>query len=359
MPNADSKTKRKGESMAKEKTSKITNKNTTRNTKQEVGKQKKSESLEQMDVIANNKYKDTLFRFIFNDKKRLLGLYNALNHSNYQNAEELEINTLENAIYLSMKNDLSFIFDLSLYIFEHQSTYCPNIPLRDLHYVSTLLEGMIQKKYIYSTKLVKFPTPHFIVFYNGEKEMPDRTILKLSDAFEKPEEDPELELKVTMINVNCGRNPELMEACKDLNDYSIYVQKVRIYAKIMDINEAVEKAITECIEGKILEEILTKFRSEAKMLSIMEYDKELHEQTIKEDYFEEGREIGREEGEIRNLLKLIQKKMIKAKTYETIAEELELDVFVVEQIGNVIKNIPKDTTQEELIKILVEQKILD
>ena len=262
-----------------------------------------------------------------------------------------------------MKNDLSFIFDFSLYIFEHQSTYCPNIPLRDLHYVSTLLEGMIQKKYIYSTKLLKFPTPHFIVFYNGEKEMPDRTILKLSDAFEKPEEDPELELKVTMINVNCGRNPELMEACKDLNDYSIYVQKVRIYAKIMDINDAVEKAITECIEGKILEEILTKFRSEAKMLSIMEYDKELHEQTIKEDYFEDGlevgREIGREEGEIRTLLKLIQKKMIKAKTYETIAEELELDVFVVEQIGNVIKNIPKDSTQEELIKILVEQKILD
>ncbi|MBQ4521635.1 MAG: hypothetical protein IJA10_01625 [Lachnospiraceae bacterium] len=287
------------------------------------------------------------------------------NHSNYKNAEDLEINTLENAVYLSMKNDLSFIFDMRLYIFEHQSTYCPNIPLRDLHYVSALLEGMIPRKYIYSTKLIKIPAPHFVVFYNGEKEMEDRTILRLSDAFEKPEEHPDLELKVTMINVNYGRNTELMEVCKDLRDYSMYVQKVRTYAKTMDIRDAVEKAVKECIENGILEEILTKFRAEVEMISITEYDKKLHEQTLREDGFEDGfedgreigREEGREEGELKNLLRLIQKKMMKEKTYETIAEELETDLAVVEQIGEEIKNAVSNSTQEELVKILMEKNL--
>ena len=225
-----------------------------------------------------------------------MGLYNALNHSDYKDANELEINTLENAVYLSMKNDLSFLFDARLYIFEHQSTYCPNIPLRDLHYVSTLLEGIIPKKYTYTTKLIKIPTPHFIVFYNGEKEMEDRKILKLSDAFERQEEQPQLELIVTMINVNYGRNKELMEACKDLGDYAIYVQKVRTYAKTMDIRDAVKKAVTECIENGILAEILTKFRAEVEMISITEYDKQLHEQTLMEDGFEAGRQEGHQEG---------------------------------------------------------------
>ena len=280
--------------MAKEKTNEKANQND--NETLLFGKEQEQKYSEQPDIAVNHKYKDTLFRFIFNDRERLLGLYNALNHSNYKNAEDLEINTLENAVYLSMKNDLSFIFDLRLYIFEHQSTYCPNIPLRDLHYVSTLLEGMIPRKYIYSTKLIKIPAPHFVVFYNGEKEMEDRKILRLSDAFEKPEEHPDLELKVIMINVNYGRNTELMEMCKDLRDYSIYVQKVRTYAKMMDIKDAVEKAVKECIENGILVEILMKFKAEVEMISITEYDKQLHEQTLREDGFEDGREIGREEG---------------------------------------------------------------
>ena len=339
--------------MAKKKTNEKENQNVD---KEFLSGKEQNES-KQPDVAVNFKYKDTLFRFIFNDRKRLLGLYNALNHSNYKNAEDLEINTLENAVYLSMKNDLSFIFDLRLYIFEHQSTYCPNIPLRDLHYVSTLLEGMIPRRYIYSTKLVKIPAPHFVVFYNGEKEMEDRKILKLSDAFEKPEEHPDLELKVTMINVNYGRNTELMDVCKDLRDYSIYVQKVRTYAKTMDIRDAVEKAVKECIENNILTEILTKFRAEVEMISITEYDKKLHEQTLREDGFVDGREIGREEGRFKELLKLIQKKIMKEKTYETIAEELETDLAVVEQIGEVIKNAATDATQEELVEILKEKNL--
>ena len=334
--------------MAKEETN---NKNLNENAKQKTEEmlfptqEQKRNYFKKADSSVNYKYKDTLFRFIFNDKEKLLRLYNALNHSNYENPEDLEINTLENVVYLSMKNDLSFLFD------------CPNIPLRDLHYVSTLLEGMIPRKYTYSSKLIKIPTPHFVVFYNGEKEMEDRSVLKLSDAFEQKEEHPQLELVVTVININYGRNTELMEACKDIKDYSIYVQKVRNYSKTMEIEKAVAKAVKECIEDGILVEILTKFRAEVEMISITEYDKQLHEQTLLEDGREEGREEGIEMGEMKNLLKLIQKKLSKGKSYVVISEELETDLDVVEQICEVINSANKNSTQEEILKILMEKKI--
>ncbi len=66
--------------------------------------------------VANRKYKDTIFRMLFSDKKNLLSLYNALNGKNYSDCDQLEIVTLENAIYMSMKNDLAFILDLALFL---------------------------------------------------------------------------------------------------------------------------------------------------------------------------------------------------------------------------------------------------
>ena len=277
-------------------------------------------------------YKDTLFRFIFSDKEKLLGLYNALNHSDYEDATELEINTLENAVYLNIKNDISFVFEFNLYLFEHQSTFCPNMPLRDLQYVSAVLENLIKDFDLYSGTLVKIPAPHFVVFYNGKEKKEDRMVLKLSDAFQNKEKEPQLELLVTMININYGKNKELMDACKDLRDYSIYVAKIRSYMEgnggnientethrnaentgtnenevtaesigndentataenkrnnnmkyKMTIEEAVERTIDDCIKEGILVDVLTKFRAEVKKLSIFEYNARLHEETLKKE----------------------------------------------------------------------------
>ena len=277
----------------------------------------------------NRNYKDTLFRFIFSDKEKLLGLYNALNHSSYTDTANLEINTLENAVYLNIKNDISFVFHFDLYLFEHQSTFCPNMPLRDLQYVSAVLENLIKDFDLYSGTMVKIPSPHFVVFYNGKEKKEDRMVLKLSDAFQNKETEPQLELLVTMININYGKNKELMDACKDLSDYSIYVAKIRSYmegngGKIentpgnknhsnkkykMTIEEAVERTIDDCIKEGILVDILTKFRAEVKKLSIFEYNARLHEETLKkegyEDGLEKGREVGREEGRFHELCALI------------------------------------------------------
>ena len=135
---------------------------------------------------GNRMYKDRLFKFVFSDKEKLLSLYNALNHSDYKDADALEINTLEDFIYLGMKNDISFILDSDMCLYEHQSTFNPNMPLRELFYFSELLQKFVKEKgyNIYSSTLLSLPTPRFVVFYNGDDSIPERSILRLSDSFE-------------------------------------------------------------------------------------------------------------------------------------------------------------------------------
>ena len=124
---------------------------------------------------VNRKYKDTIFRMLFKDRNNLLSLYNAMNKKNYTDASALQVVTLENAIYLGMKNDLAFIMDMNLYLYEHQSTYNPNMPLRDLFYISNEYQKMVVQQSLYSSTIQKIPAPKFIVFYNGTKEINDLT----------------------------------------------------------------------------------------------------------------------------------------------------------------------------------------
>ena len=131
--------------------------------------------------IVNRQYKSNVFALLFKNKKELLSLYNALNHTHYTEEEDLEVVTLENAIYMSMKNDLAFLLDSRLSLYEHQSTPNPNMPLRDLFYVSKEYERIIEKKSLYSRRRIQIPAPHFVVFYNGIEPQPERQLLKLSD----------------------------------------------------------------------------------------------------------------------------------------------------------------------------------
>ena len=174
-------------------------------------------------VSANRNYKDTVFRMLFSDKKNLLSLYNAVNSRDYTNPDDLEIVTLENAIYMGMKNDLAFIIDTNLYLYEHQSTYNPNMPLRDLFYISSEYQKMLDQKSLYSSSLQKIPTPNFIEFYNGSDPVCDVFEHRLSSAFVHLSGEPKLELIVTVLNINEGHNALLMEHCKTLREYAQYV----------------------------------------------------------------------------------------------------------------------------------------
>ena len=249
---------------------------------------------------ANRNYKDTVFRMLFSDRKNLLSLYNAVNQSDYKNPEELEIVTLENAIYIGMKNDLAFIMDTNLYLYEHQSTYNPNMPLRDLFYICSEYQKLVDKKSLYSSTLQKIPAPNFIEFYNGSTAIADCTELRLSSAFEHLSGEPKLELIVTVLNVNEGHNADLMQHCNTLNEYAQYVARVRLYAADMSLDQAVERAVDECVREGILAEFLTRNRNEVISMSIFEYDKELEEKKLrKAEYeagFSEGEKYGHEAG---------------------------------------------------------------
>lgn len=241
-------------------------------------------------------HKDSMFRMLYLDKKELLSLYNAVNGTHYTNSEELEINTLQNAIYMNMKNDVSFLFNFQVNLYEHQSTVNPNIPLRDLFYVSDLLQNYVKDFDLYGRTLVKIPAPRFLVFYNGREKQPERRVYKLSDAFSKKQVEPELELTVIVLNINAGNNAELLGNCKTLREYMQYIERVRKYAAQMTIEQAVERAITECIKEDILADFLKKNRAEAMKVSIYEYNEELHLENLRREGYEEGLAHGIERG---------------------------------------------------------------
>ena len=248
-----------------------------------------------LDSIPNRTYKATIFAMLFEDKEHLLELYNAISGKHYTNPEMLEINTLENAIYMAMRNDISFLIDARLSLYEHQSTYSPNLPLRFLLYISALYSSMTREANLYGTKPIELPPPRFVIFYNGKVEQPDRQILKLSDLYTIKEECS-LELEAVMLNVNSGHNKELMEMSHTLWEYAEYTARVREYAEVMELEEAVERAIEECIQEGILKEFLEKNRAEAKNMSIFEYDQEKHIKQEREEAWEEGRKEGKKAG---------------------------------------------------------------
>ncbi len=286
----------------------------------------------------NRIYKARLFEMIFSQKEECLSLYNAVNGTDYKDPEQLEINTLENAIYMSMHNDISFVIDSRLSLYEHQSTRNPNLPLRFLFYVANLYAGIVNDENLYSEKQIWIPTPQFLIFYNGEEWLPEREILKLSDAFEVKESECSLELTATLLNINPGQNEGLKAACRTLADYAEYTARVRENAKTMSIAQAVEDAIEDCIRNGILSEFLTKNRVEAMSMSIFEYDEEKHMQQEREEHWADGHKAGLEEGHQAGLEEGISstKKIFKfhmaGKSNEEIAEECQIPLETVEEI---------------------------
>lgn len=310
-------------------------------------------------------YKDSMFRAIFKDKENLLSLYNAIQGSNHKNVDDLEINTLENAIYIAYKNDISFMIDTQLYLLEHQSSINPNIPLRNLFYVSEVLQNITKDMDLYSRTLRTIPTPRFIMFYNGPQEKPERWELRLSKAFKKKIDNPQLELVVTVININLGKNKELMAACKTLHDYAVYVQKVRDYTKVMTLENATGKAIDECIEEGILADFLKKHRAEAKNLSRWyEYDEEKHIREERKIAREEGWRTGwkkgqksgwkkgQRAGERHKLANQVLKKMKKNYTVPEIADMLEEDESSIRRIYDVARKYAPDYDVEKVMRHL-------
>lgn len=250
--------------------------------------------------IGNRQHKDRLFRMVFREKEDLLSLYNAVNGSHYTDPSDLEITTIEDVLYMGYKNDISFLIDDYLNLYEAQSSWNPNMPLRGLFYFSSLYSGYIKVRNLdlYSKVRIPVPTPRFVVFYNGTKKEPERRELRLSESFIKPDEPfPYLECVAVVLNINYGQNRELMENCRKLYEYSFLVEQIRVQIeKGLTLTAAIDQAIAVCLKEGILSKFLTKHRAEVRTMILSEYDEELH---LKDTYhcgYEDGKTEGRAEG---------------------------------------------------------------
>ena len=255
---------------------------------------------------SNTKHKDRLFKFIFGNpehKEWTLSLYNALNGSSYTDPEELEFNTIDDVIYMGMKNDVSFLVmdEKTMNIWEHQSSVNPNLPVRFLMYAGQLYDRYMTDKniYRYGTKLKKLPKPKCVCFYNGTDKQPEEQTLRLSDAFDA--DDGDIEVRVRVLNINYGHNRALMEACVILGDYAGLIDSIRKNQKAgMNLEGAVDASIALMLDDSLLKRFLLVHKAEVKGMYLTEYDEEkerkLARKEAREEGFEEGREEGFEEG---------------------------------------------------------------
>ena len=239
---------------------------------------------------TNRQYKDRLFKVIFGSpehKEYALSLYNAVNNSHYTDAELLDFYTIENVVYMGMKNDLSFIFDATLNLYEQQSSFNPNMPLRGLMYLSKQYEKYVDDHHlnVYRGTLCKVPAPRYIVFYNGNDIQPDKRELKLSDAFITSIHDAALEVTAIMLNINFGQNKKIMKTCAPLNDYSKFVSYVKMnQRKGLAVQDAVSIAVEKAIEENLLDGFFAEHRAEVIGMILTEYDEEF----VHKGWFEDG-----------------------------------------------------------------------
>ena len=225
-------------------------------------------------------------------------MYRASGGANHGTAE-VEIVKLEKGVSLTIRNDASFIIDMNISFYEHQSTYSPNLPLRNLIYLANTLEEWLKenKRDLFSTRRIKIPTPYFVVFYNGLQKRPEYEELRLSQSFYHETETPQLELICRIYNINPHQNTTIKEKSPVLSGYTSFVEKVRTYQnENRNVDEAVDLAIEDCIREHILEDFFRKRKDEVKKVTHLDYTWEQREKLIRREEYEQGVEFGIERG---------------------------------------------------------------
>ena len=315
-------------------------------------KQQKTRTPMEIQPEPSRAYKDRLFRMIFKEKEEALKLYNAINQTNYQNPDDLTVTTLENAIYLGMKNDVSFVLYDILSLYEHQSTKNPNMCLRNLFYVSDVYSKLTVEENLFGSALIQIPEPRFIVFYNGTEEIPEKSEMKLSSMYKTDSGDPALELKTQVYNINLGCNQELMKSCKSLYEYAIFVDTVRTYRKDMRFREAIQKTVDQCVKDGILADFLKKNQAEVISMGLYEYDEEKFIKAERKYAKEQGWAEGRLEEKVRFICKKLRKRL----SVPDIADILEETVTAIQNICDVAIKYQPDYDIDKIMKELLEKQ---
>ena len=275
---------------------------------------------------GNKEYKDSVFRLLFGNESKSIELYNAIKGTNHK-ADAVKMNTIQNPFFFgALRNDLSFtVEDKLIVLLEHQASLNPNMGLRFLLYIAELYEILIDKKDMYKATPMSIANPEFYVLYNGKENYPEKAIVKLSDLFEIQGEENNLELVATVYNANKGHNKKIMGQSRTLSEYAEFVAKVREYTdgSGLDLTEALEKAVEDCVKSNILREFLEKHGGDVVNLLNREFNL---------DDFVEVREEERAEKIAENFLK------------DGISKEIVIKNtgLSIKQIEKIIKRINKN-----------------
>lgn len=246
-------------------------------------------------------YKDSLFRNIFKEKKRLCSLYNALSGEHIA-PNDIAINTLRGTFFNDIKNDISFdVGNRTVVLMEHQGSWNPNMPLRMLWYIGKLYRRHIDADMAYRSSIVKIPAPRFYVLYNGGKDEPEHRIMRLSDAFVEP--SGSLELLADSYDINFARGRKLLDSCYELRCYSMFVAKVQEHlAAGQNISQAITNAIRYCRDNDLLAEYFRENEKEVLDMVTFKWD----DKRAREIAREEGLADGREQGILQTLYGLVK-----------------------------------------------------
>ena len=294
----------------------------------------------------NREYKSDVFSMLMEDKANALEVYNALNGSAFTDPEVVEIVQLEKGVSLSIRNDASYIIDMNFCLYEHQSTYNRNMPLRSMIYFVNALDDWLKENGhdLFGRKRIMIPTPHFVVFYNGVEKRPEYEEMRLSQSFYHQMEEPEIELVCKAYNINPQNNQELKRKSTVLAGYTYFVEKVREnQKKNMSLAEAIDAAIEDCIQNHILEDFFRSRKDEVRKMMHLDYTWEKREKLIRKEEYEDGRAAGRAEGRAEGRVKLISliiKKVQRGKDLLFIADAVEEPVEVIQPIYEAVVAAP-------------------
>ncbi len=311
-----------------------------------------------MEEQVNREHKDRLFCFIFGrmeNRAWTLSLYNAVNGTGYTNPDEIEITTMEDVVYMGMKNDVSFVVSSDISLYEHQSSYNPNMPVRQLMYLGRQYDKYIKRtrQNIYGRKQMTLPLPKLVTFYNGKEDVPDK-LLKLSDSFPEGSDadQSDVDVRVHMYNVRPQYQSRLLKDCRPLAEFSWFIEEIRKNGETMDMMAAVDKAIADMPEEFAIKTFLKDNQSEVRNMCLTEYN----EAETMEMFKEEGREEGIELGDEQRLIKQICRKLRKGKELEQIADELEEDEIRIKAICDVAGRFAPDFDEEKVIEAVFSRE---
>lgn len=246
---------------------------------------------------ANRQYKDRLFRFLFGNeayKENTLSLYNAINGTHYDNVNDLTLITIDDFLYLGMRNDVSMLVGRDISLYEHQSTWNPNMPLRGLMYFSRVFARYVEENGLdmYRRTPVSLPAPQYVILYNGEEDHGERTTLRLSDLYQDRRIGA-VEVLATVIDINYEENKQILLSCRVLSEYAQLVAKVRdSQRRGSSLTEAIDAAVEDCISNGILAAVLKAHRAEVKEMLFTDYDPDV----VRRHWEEDARAKGHAEG---------------------------------------------------------------